>query len=292
MVGERSNQRRAARVIRGDRGVRVPASDRRRDDSSGQCALCGVDGPLCRSHLVPKSIHGSGGTIGLHHSLNVVVSEQTSTWRYLLCPKCEGYLAEAERHVGEAIRALRDFFSGIEAETGLQFFCRTLNARLFKRFMLGNLFRLSYDNVTHDPVAERGLDEVERENFRHWILADDYTDERLALAVSVITVDGSPAPFTDLLINNFTRHEGGRFASDVVLGAFAWSILYALVEEDFEGMTMGTDDGPIPFTFLDWRDSTSVRGFIEAHRQAPPHMWENGINPLATLDQPFWDGKR
>jgi len=74
---------------------------------AGKCHLCGVDGPLCRSHIIPKFVgdwlRATNGTGRLRDSVTPNVLREDLTWRYMLCPVCEARFAEVEAEIAARI---------------------------------------------------------------------------------------------------------------------------------------------------------------------------------------------
>lgn len=74
---------------------------------SGACALCETEGPLCRSHIIPKFVgdwlRQTGVTGRLRSSKVPDRLVQDLEWRYLLCADCEGRFNRFETEVCERI---------------------------------------------------------------------------------------------------------------------------------------------------------------------------------------------
>ena len=75
--------------------------------TSGPCRLCGTDGPLCRSHIVPKFVGdwlretNVTGRLRASDVPNKLVEDLV--WRYMLCAKCEQRFNVFETEVCENI---------------------------------------------------------------------------------------------------------------------------------------------------------------------------------------------
>lgn len=71
--------------------------------SSGRCRLCDADGPLCRSHIIPKFVgewlKSTNGTGRLRDSATPNRLIEDITWRYMLCPDCEKRFAQVEAEI-------------------------------------------------------------------------------------------------------------------------------------------------------------------------------------------------
>lgn len=75
--------------------------------SKGACYLCGVAGPLCRSHIIPKFVgdwlRSTNITGRLRNSSAPNRLVQDLEWRYLLCQACELRFSKFESEVSEKI---------------------------------------------------------------------------------------------------------------------------------------------------------------------------------------------
>ena len=77
------------------------------------CYLCGLTGPLCRSHIIPKFVRDwlrEGNITGRMRGMDVPNRlTEDLPWRYLLCERCEGLFSQDEAEIcGALFRPLHD----------------------------------------------------------------------------------------------------------------------------------------------------------------------------------------
>jgi len=74
---------------------------------SGKCRLCGAEGPLCRSHILPKFVSDWQKRTSLTGRFRTTQAPNRRTedglWRYMLCQTCEQRFSSAESAVCQRI---------------------------------------------------------------------------------------------------------------------------------------------------------------------------------------------
>ena len=75
--------------------------------SRGRCRLCGADGPLCRSHIIPKFVGDWLRSTNLTGRLRTTAAPnkvvEDLPWRHMLCQSCEAKFSRFEGEVCEGI---------------------------------------------------------------------------------------------------------------------------------------------------------------------------------------------
>jgi hypothetical protein len=75
--------------------------------SYGRCRLCSTEGPLCRSHIIPKFVgdwlKATGITGRLRGSDRPNRLVEDLPWRHLLCKECEARFSRSETAVFESV---------------------------------------------------------------------------------------------------------------------------------------------------------------------------------------------
>lgn len=215
-------------VVRGDKNVRVPGSDRK-ERVVRECQLCGRVEPLLLGHVAPRWAalwtRSEGYVLGSYRSLGVETKTQDYPKHYLFCRDCEQRLGEAENYLSRLTRGTKDDLSRVGASVSLvngEPNLTGVNRRLLLRGLAGIALKLHL--APHSLYRRWTLSRSEATALSAAILEDDYPDARFAVyaqkLMSRLVPDANPR--TSLYLA-FTRRHGGVIAN-LTFAGMAWAL--------------------------------------------------------------------
>lgn len=209
-------------------------SDRRvTGGKSGFCPLCEEEKKLILSHVAPKWCYqwakkeGEGTIIGDYPSIGVRVREQDGSKHYMLCPKCDQFLGDAENYIKVIMHGSENELQkkGIDSDityTKNEIY-HGINIELVQRFLLGLVFKSHY--ATSAPFHKIKVKERELKLVRSRLLIP--VEEDLDYPIISIKYYSDYVPDVDpkaMMYPQQLKNDTGEYFFSFLIAGWEWII--------------------------------------------------------------------
>src|SRR5260221_3363668 len=187
------------------------------------CALCLLAKPLCKSHIIPRSMFQPLRD-AKHEATKINIDRpsrpsktRTGFWERLLCAECEAILNPFETHACDVI--FREQFSRNRGSAGMCIF-GGLNYQKFKLFYLSVLWRAHASKAPEFRSIQLG---PHADKLRRMILANDAgSADRYGLHLKELTHGG--VRMRDFISAPQISRPESHTVYRLIFGGFEWNI--------------------------------------------------------------------
>ena len=185
----------------------------------GTCALCGNEGQLCKSHILPEFLHEP--CYDEKHRLKTVTSSSARFNQHgiktpLLCLACEGKLNRHETYVADLTRQIRDDTT----EAGGIIRISDFDYKAIKLFGISLLWRCAVSNLEEFDNVRLGPHEAKM----HGMLLNEDPGLPEQYAMSLVKLSGSLMAGRTVSPPTPGRKEGGMMAYRMIAMGIDWEL--------------------------------------------------------------------